>query len=99
MEEPNMKQGKIVDIYGNIFYYKDDQLHSEKDLPAIIYTNETKCWYLNGERHRLSGPAKITAKGAEWYFINSIQFTKEAHANHPLVKKYKLQQILNRLTA
>jgi hypothetical protein len=33
----------------------------------------------------------------ELYYINSKELTKEQHANHPEVKKHKLQQILNKI--
>jgi hypothetical protein len=96
----SMKQGKIVDEHGNTFYYKDDKLHSYNDLPAVEFATGTKEWYKNGKAHRLSGPATIFCDGREgFYFIDGKWLTKEQHANRPEVKKYKLQQILNRLTA
>jgi hypothetical protein len=95
----NMRQGKIVDEHGNTFYYKDNKLHSYNDLPAIIYSSGAKFWYQNGKIHRLDGPAETYVNGKEYYYIDDSQLTKKQHANHPEVKKYKLQQILNRLTA
>jgi hypothetical protein len=117
-----VKQGKIVDEYGNICYYKDDQPHRDNDLPAvefangtkhwcqngkhhrdndlpaIIHSSGTKQWFKDGELHRLAGPAWITDKEIyKHYYINDKYLTPEEHANHPEVKKYRLQQILNRV--
>ena len=39
-----MKNGLIIE-YGNKYWYKDDLLHREGDLPAIEYSNGTKYWY------------------------------------------------------
>jgi hypothetical protein len=94
----SMRQGKIVDEYGTIRHYKDDQLHRDNDLPAIISEGGTRYWYQNGLQHRVVGAAMIYADGEEFYFIDDKKLTKEQHANHPEVKKYRLQQILNRLT-
>jgi hypothetical protein len=80
-------------------WYQNGLKHRDNDLPAAVWADGTKWWYQNGERHRLAGPAWITDTGIECYFINGKQFTKKQHANHPEVKKYKLQQTLNRLTA
>lgn len=51
-----MKNGLIVDKYGNKFYYKNDLFHRE-DGPALDYVNGTKKWFQNGKKHRLDGPA------------------------------------------
>jgi hypothetical protein len=142
-----MRQGKIVDEHGNIFYYKDDQLHSENDLPAEEYVNGDKVWYQNGKLHRdndlpaavwtdgtkiwfqndkrhrdndqpaveradgskewlqnsklhrLAGPAWLSYGAIPLYYVDGKGMTKEQWKNHPEVKKYRLQQILNKLTA
>jgi hypothetical protein len=91
-----MKQGKHVDQYGGIVYYKDSLVHRDNDQPAIV-CSEGMAWYQNDKRHRLAGPAEIYLSGEKGYYINGKYFTPEEHANHPEVKKYRLQQILNRM--
>jgi antitoxin component YwqK of YwqJK toxin-antitoxin module len=86
-------------VSGSKFWYQNGKLHRDADLPAGIYNNGSKFWYQNGLSHRLNGPADIYASGQEIYYIHGKRLTKEEHANHPEVKQYKLQQILNRLTA
>jgi len=45
--------------------------HREKDLPAIIFPDGTKFWYVNGKRHRDNGPAVERINGdKEWWFNN-----------------------------
>jgi hypothetical protein len=39
-------------------YRKDSLLHRE-DGPAVEYSNGSKCWYLNGLRHREDGKPAI----------------------------------------
>jgi hypothetical protein len=116
-----MKQGKHIDEYGITYYYKDDKLHRDNDLPAEVWPNrgkvwfqnglkhrdgdlpaeewvcETKFWFKNGKLHRLAGPAVTYSNKVECYYINDKELTKEEHANHPEVKKYKLQQVLDRI--
>jgi hypothetical protein len=87
----------LISAEGDMHWYKDDQLHRDNDLPAIIYASGTKQWMKDGELYRLAGPAIEYAHGPKEYWINDKELTKEEHANHPLVKKYKLQQVLNRI--
>jgi hypothetical protein len=83
---------------GSKSWYKDGLRHRDNDLPAeILIPDGMTFWYQNGNRHRLAGPAWISAKGEMHWYINGKELTKEEHANHPEVKKYKLQQVLNRV--
>ena len=36
----------------------------------FVYRNGNKYWYLNGERHRLDGPAIEYANGDKWWYLN-----------------------------
>ena len=36
----------------------------------IVYPNGDKGWYLNGQRHRLDGPALETADGRKYWYLN-----------------------------
>jgi hypothetical protein len=91
-----LKQGRWVELNGVVRFYKDGKLHRDNELPAVEYPSGIKYWMKDGKGHRLTGPAEIYPEGEEGYYINGKQLTKEEHANHPEVKKYKLQQILNR---
>ena len=42
---------------GDKEYYNNEGLLHREDGPAVIYKNGPKCWYLNGKRHRIDGPA------------------------------------------
>jgi hypothetical protein len=86
-----------ISAKGDMHWYKEDLIHRDNDLPAAVWADGTKIWYQNGEWHRLSGPAIEYAHGPKEYWINDKELTKEQHANRPEVKKYKLQQILNRM--
>jgi len=33
---------------GNKYFYRDNILHREKDLPAVIYIGYESFWYING---------------------------------------------------
>jgi len=44
------RNGKIIDKYGSVCYYKDDKLHRE-DGPAVEYADGAKAWYLNSIRY------------------------------------------------
>jgi hypothetical protein len=47
---------RVVDNYGTIIYYLNDNLHRE-DGPALEYDNGDKQYWVNGKLHRLDGPA------------------------------------------
>ena len=47
-----MKNGLVVEPNGVQRWYKDDKLHSEDDLPAVIYTDGILVWFQNGVKHR-----------------------------------------------
>ena len=52
------KNGKHIDEYNNVFWYKKGKLHRE-DGPAIIWSSGRKDWYKDGKYHREDGPAVI----------------------------------------
>jgi hypothetical protein len=58
-----MKQGKIINSEYSECWYKDDLLHRDGDLPAIIQNNKNSYWYQNGKLHRLKNPACIEPFG------------------------------------
>jgi hypothetical protein len=55
----------VADPY-SISYYYNGLLHREDDVPAYEDFNGTKKWYVDGELHRIKGPAVIfTSSGVE----------------------------------
>ena len=61
-----------TDIYGDTYHYnKNDQLHRENDLPAIVYANGDKYWYKNDQYHRENDlPAIVLANGNKYWYKN-----------------------------
>jgi hypothetical protein len=51
-----MRNGMIIDKYGNKRWYQNDLLH-RTDGPAIEYADGDKMWYQNNLLHRTDGPA------------------------------------------
>jgi len=62
----------IIDEYGTLRWYnKDGQLHRDNDLPAVIYLDGYKEWWINGELHRENDmPAIIYEDGSKEWYIN-----------------------------
>lgn len=54
-EESNRK----VDSEGTIRWYKNGELHRSHDLPAVIYKDNIKEWWIHGQLHREKKPAAI----------------------------------------
>jgi len=40
--------------------------------------NGSKHWYLNGELHRMDGPAVEFANGSKRWYVNGIQYTSKS---------------------
>jgi hypothetical protein len=94
-----------INTYGDKKYYRDKAmtiLHRE-DGPACEYSDETKCWYINGKCHREDGPAIEYLGGHNAWYIDGIELTEEEFnarknsCNGKVVeidgKKYKLTEI------
>ena len=75
-----MKNGKVIDEDGTIYYYKDGKYHRE-DGPAFIDPDGTKAWYVNDKLHRVDGPAIIYPNGNKSWWINGKHYTKENFFN------------------
>ena len=76
MKKKEVKNGRYVDNYGIVCWYKNSKLHCE-DGPAIEWPTGSKEWYLEGERHREDGPAIEYANGDKSWYINGFKYTKE----------------------
>ena len=66
-------QGIRVNISGKeIWWYKNNEIHREGDLPAIERTNGRREWYKKGERHRLGDlPAIEHKNGSKEWWVNN----------------------------
>lgn len=74
---------KYIDVDGDVFWYKDGQLHREGG-PAIEYVNGGKTWWLNGKRHREDGPALEYPDGRREWYRNGMQHREYGPAvEHP----------------
>ena len=67
-----MRNGLIVDSYGNRRWYVNDRLH-RTDGPAFVGANGTQAWYLNGKNHREDGPAYIDTDGYYSWYLRGIR--------------------------
>ena len=72
--------GKFVDEFGTIRYYKDGKLHNENG-PAYIRKDGYKAYWINRKRHRIDGPAIIyVGEDYDWW-INGWYVEKETINN------------------
>jgi len=63
-----------IDSNGNVFWYNEEGFHRDGDLPAIIWSNETKEWYKNNKKHRDGNkPAVVYKNGAKEYWIDGVK--------------------------
>jgi len=75
-KEPNPQDHEFsirkVNDYGTQYWYLNDKLHRENDLPAIITYDGAQHWYLNGVLHRENDlPAIIRSNGAQYWWLNN----------------------------
>ena len=58
----------VKNYWGNTEHYKNNVLHRDEDLPAVIFARGDLEYYKYGKRHRNNGPAVIRACGTcSWY--------------------------------
>ena len=70
-----MRNGLITYSDGYQRWYKDDKLHREDDLPAIIYTSGTQIWLIDNKVHRENGPATMYIGGEIRWWLNDKKYT------------------------
>jgi len=56
----------------SIYYFDALGRRHNTQGPSINHNNRTKMWFINGERHRVEGPAFITPIGEIWYYNGMI---------------------------
>ena len=76
-----MNKNKKVNEEGTIefFHPKTKRLHNENG-PAVIAKCSFQCYYIDGQRHRIDGPARYGTNGNysfEQYFICGMILTKQ----------------------
>ncbi len=64
-----MKNGKMINGYGEQRWFKNDLPHRE-DGPAATLLNGDEFWYLDGLAHREGGPAIDYANGEKFWYLN-----------------------------
>ena len=70
---------EVVEIEGDVFYFKDGLLHRD-GYPAIEFKSGDEWWIDNGMIHRENGPAIIHRKDVE-YWVNDHRASKEEKKN------------------
>ncbi|MYM40148.1 hypothetical protein [Duganella qianjiadongensis] len=65
-----MKDGINVSESGDLFIVRNEKLHCE-DGPAIIWSDGSYEWYLNGLKHRTDGPAVERSDGTKFWYLNN----------------------------
>jgi len=70
----------VVDKWGyKRLYDENGQLHSYNDLPAWIWPEGTKIWYIHGLTHRGNGlPAIIYSDGVKEWHENNVFIRDES---------------------
>lgn len=83
-----MKNGRY-ESNGTVEFYKDDKLHRDDDLPAVINADGYKFWYSKGELHREGKPAIQGPEGDQAYYFNGKLHNEEGPA---LTNKFGKQE-------
>ena len=65
---------KIIDEFGTICYYNENDEYHREDGPAIEYACGDKSWYKNDKLHREDGPAIEFADDRKEYWYNDIEY-------------------------
>lgn len=64
----------VINKYGDkVWYNNKGYLHNEIG-PAIIYSDGTQVWMINGKRHRIDGPAAIDPDGTQNWYVNNRRY-------------------------
>ena len=66
-----------VDSNGTQIWKNDKGGRHREDGPAVICSDGTQYWYINGKLHREDGPARIYSDGEQYWYINGYDVTDE----------------------
>jgi hypothetical protein len=61
---------KEIDKYENICYFNNKNQRHRTDGPAVVWSNGSESWWVNGKCHRLDGPAIIWVDGDKVWRVN-----------------------------
>lgn len=74
----NIEHNVFVIEEESYFYFVDNLLHRENDLPAIIWADGSKIWAINGQIHRNKPlPSIYWSFGKKEYYWENIPKKKE----------------------
>lgn len=92
MSDIKIKNGLVVDEYGNKRWYKNNLLHREGDLPAVETSVDGKQWWINGQLHRDNDLHAVEYSNGdkEWYQYGELHREK-APAKFMFGNKYWMQ--------
>lgn len=76
----SLKYNIVKTARGSVMYYDcEGRLHRE-DGPAVIWSFNTREWWLNGKRHREDGPAIEYSDGRREWYLNDQWVNERDHA-------------------
>jgi len=61
-----MKHNKVTYNAAN----KITTFHFKDGCTMELWNNTTRCWYLNGKKHREDGPAVMSVDGSKYWYLN-----------------------------
>ena len=83
------KNGCYINEDGDKWYYKNNKVHRDGDLPAMEFSNGDKSWLRNGLRHRIGGPAIEYSDGEKFWCLFGSHYSEDDYnkviSNLPLV--------------
>ena len=71
---------KIINEFGTIFYYNENDKYHREDGPAIEWASGDKEWYKDGKYHREDGPAIEYVNGTKCWFKNGKHHREDGPA-------------------
>ena len=66
----NIKVRLVKTEFYELWYNKNGLKHRDNDLPAVIYSNGSKGWYINGLMHRENDLPAMIGNGEEYWYKN-----------------------------
>jgi len=89
----------VMDKYGTIIYFDENNDFHNSIGPAIEYKNGDKEYWIHGELHKLDGPAVICSNGYKEYWVNGVRHRLDGPAIESSLgyKEYRINDELHRL--
>jgi hypothetical protein len=83
---------KVTYYYGTVEYRNDKGQRHRIGGPALICSDGTQEYYMEGKIHRTDGPAQIFPNGKQYYYVEGDSYTKDEYPQAVLA--YKMKQML-----